>query len=83
MSSHFHRVISLGFHKFVVVFSSKDDFDIVFLKDIAQNESRDSISLPVYFSSNREKIVTRLNVPCGPEKDKWLQCGAALFLKNF
>lgn len=49
---------------------------------MGQQESRDTISLPVYFNASREKIVTRLNVPCGTEKNKWLQCGAALFLRN-
>ncbi|CAF4415162.1 unnamed protein product, partial [Rotaria sp. Silwood2] len=52
-------------------------------RDNAQQETREIISLPVYFSADRDKIVTRLNVPCGSDKDKWLQCGAALFLKNF
>ncbi|CAM4781010.1 unnamed protein product [Rotaria magnacalcarata] len=51
-------------------------------RDNSQQETREIISLPVYFSSDRDKIVTRLNVPCGSEKEKWLQCGAALFLKN-
>ncbi|UJR10563.1 hypothetical protein I4U23_014763 [Adineta vaga] len=51
-------------------------------RDVAQQETRETISLPVYFNADREKMVTRLNVPCGTEKDKWLQCGAALFLKN-
>ncbi|CAF0783257.1 unnamed protein product [Rotaria sordida] len=51
-------------------------------QDVAQQETRETISLPVYFSAARDKIVTRLNVPCSSDKDKWLQCGAALFLKN-
>ncbi|CAF1020652.1 unnamed protein product, partial [Adineta ricciae] len=52
-------------------------------QDNAQQESNEIISLPVYFSSTRDRIITRLNVPCGNEKDKWLQSGAALFLKSF
>ncbi|XP_055895255.1 cytoplasmic dynein 2 heavy chain 1-like isoform X1 [Biomphalaria glabrata] len=42
----------------------------------------DVISLPVYYSSTRDRIVTRLDVPCGGNVDQWLQTGAALFLKN-
>ncbi|KAJ8027756.1 Cytoplasmic dynein 2 heavy chain 1 [Holothuria leucospilota] len=43
----------------------------------------DSISLPVYFSEDREKIVTNLKLPCvSSERDRWVQTGAALFLKN-
>ncbi|CAF0769940.1 unnamed protein product [Adineta steineri] len=52
-------------------------------RDVAQQETHETISLPVYFSATRDRIITRLNVPCGSNKDKWLQCGAALFLKNF
>ncbi|CAF3644553.1 unnamed protein product [Adineta steineri] len=52
-------------------------------RDVAQQETHETISLPVYFSATRDRIITRLNVPCGSDKDKWLQCGAALFLKNF
>ncbi|CAF4098111.1 unnamed protein product, partial [Rotaria socialis] len=51
-------------------------------RDAVQQDTREIISLPVYFSAARDKIVTRLNVPCSSDKDKWLQCGAALFLKN-
>jgi len=39
------------------------------------------ISLPVYYSSERDMIVTHFDVPCGGNQDAWLQCGAALFLK--
>ncbi|XP_065833043.1 cytoplasmic dynein 2 heavy chain 1-like isoform X2 [Oscarella lobularis] len=42
----------------------------------------DCISLPIYYSAEREHIVTRLNVPCGGDQDHWIQSGAALFLKN-
>ncbi|CAF4081348.1 unnamed protein product, partial [Rotaria sordida] len=51
-------------------------------RENAQQETSEIISLPVYFSSDRDKLVTRLNIPCGSDKDKWLQCGAAIFLKN-
>ncbi|KAK3100036.1 hypothetical protein FSP39_013759 [Pinctada imbricata] len=39
------------------------------------------ISIPIYTSSDRDRIVTRLDVPCGGSQGLWLQCGAALFLK--
>ncbi|KAK3801155.1 hypothetical protein RRG08_006872 [Elysia crispata] len=42
----------------------------------------ETISLPIYYSSTRDRIVTRLDVPCGGNIDQWLQSGAALFLKN-
>ncbi|XP_068122972.1 cytoplasmic dynein 2 heavy chain 1 isoform X2 [Hyperolius riggenbachi] len=42
----------------------------------------DCISLPVYTSAERERVVTNIDVPCGGSQDKWIQCGAALFLKN-
>uniref|UniRef100_T1IHY1 Cytoplasmic dynein 2 heavy chain 1 n=1 Tax=Strigamia maritima TaxID=126957 RepID=T1IHY1_STRMM len=45
------------------------------------NSSLDEvISLPVYFTRDREKIVTHLDVPCTSDV-KWVQFGAALFLK--
>lgn len=40
------------------------------------------ISLPIYFTPDRERIVTCIQLPCGGNHDHWLQCGAALFLKN-
>lgn len=40
------------------------------------------ISLPVYTSAERERVVTNIDVPCGGNQDQWIQCGAALFLKN-
>ncbi|PKU42265.1 cytoplasmic dynein 2 heavy chain 1 [Limosa lapponica baueri] len=42
----------------------------------------DCISLPVYTSVERERVVTNIDVPCGGNQDQWIQCGAALFLKN-
>jgi hypothetical protein len=38
--------------------------------------------MPLYFSSNRERIVGRLVLPCGSSGDRWIQSGAALFLKD-
>lgn len=40
------------------------------------------ISLPVYFSNNREKIVTKLDVPCDGDHNKWLQMGAAIIMRQ-
>ena len=42
----------------------------------------ETISLPIYYSAARDRIVTRLDVPCGGSIDQWLQTGAALFLKE-
>ena len=41
-----------------------------------------TISLPVYFNNSREKIVTKLDVPCDGDHNKWLQMGAAIILKQ-
>ena len=43
---------------------------------------KEVISLPIYTSSERDRIVARLDVPCGENQSQWLQCGAALFLKS-
>ncbi|XP_008581746.1 PREDICTED: cytoplasmic dynein 2 heavy chain 1-like, partial [Galeopterus variegatus] len=40
------------------------------------------ISLPIYTSAERDRVVTNIDVPCGGNQDQWIQCGAALFLKN-
>ncbi|KAJ6654772.1 hypothetical protein lerEdw1_006558 [Lerista edwardsae] len=42
----------------------------------------DCISLPLYTSAERDCVVTNIDVPCGGNQDQWIQCGAALFLKN-
>ena len=44
--------------------------------------SNEVISLPVYYSQERDHIVARIDVPCGGNQSQWLQCGAALFLKT-
>jgi dynein heavy chain 2 len=52
-------------------------------KDAPENyPSSDCIWLPVYYSSERERIITMLAVPCGGNQAKWIQCGAALFLRG-
>ncbi|XP_069679211.1 cytoplasmic dynein 2 heavy chain 1 isoform X2 [Periplaneta americana] len=40
------------------------------------------ISLPLYYTASREKVVTSLDVPCAGDQDKWVQTGAAFFLRN-
>ncbi len=45
------------------------------------------ISMPVYYSANREKLVTCLYVPLpsgggAGSGVEWIRCGAAMFLKN-
>ncbi|KAG8584671.1 hypothetical protein GDO81_004716 [Engystomops pustulosus] len=40
------------------------------------------ISLPVYTSAERDRVVTNIDLPCGGNQNHWIQCGAALFLKN-
>uniref|UniRef100_W5MJK1 Cytoplasmic dynein 2 heavy chain 1 n=1 Tax=Lepisosteus oculatus TaxID=7918 RepID=W5MJK1_LEPOC len=40
------------------------------------------ISLPLYTSAERTRVVTNIDVPCGGNSDQWIQCGAALFLKQ-
>ncbi|XP_076446844.1 LOW QUALITY PROTEIN: cytoplasmic dynein 2 heavy chain 1-like [Babylonia areolata] len=44
--------------------------------------SEATISLPIYFDITRERLVARLDVPCGANEGVWLLCGAALFLKS-
>ncbi|XP_065136472.1 cytoplasmic dynein 2 heavy chain 1 [Paramisgurnus dabryanus] len=39
------------------------------------------ISLPVYSSSERPRVVTSVQLPCAGAHDTWIQSGAALFLK--
>lgn len=43
----------------------------------------ETISIPLYYSADRDRIITRMNVPCGGSKSLWVQCGAALFLHAF
>ncbi|GAB1603232.1 cytoplasmic dynein 2 heavy chain 1-like isoform X1, partial [Argonauta hians] len=43
----------------------------------------DTISLPVYYSSQRDQVVTYLDLPCAAsDPNHWLQCGAAIFLSS-
>jgi len=40
------------------------------------------ILLPIYYTLSREKIVAQIKVPCDGDQNKWIKCGAAMFLKN-
>ena len=42
----------------------------------------ESISLPLYYSAERERLVICMDMPCQGEKVQWIQCGAATFLKD-
>eukprot|EP00117_Sycon_ciliatum_P036543 scpid1236/ scgid27488/ Cytoplasmic dynein 2 heavy chain 1; Dynein heavy chain isotype 1B len=44
--------------------------------------TKDCLALPLYFTADRQRLVTRINVPCVGKPEKWVQCGAALFLKQ-
>ena len=39
------------------------------------------MSLPVYYTSERDKTVTCLEVPSGRNADAWIQTGAAFILE--
>ena len=65
------------------IIPNKISYDLFLVQDAPDTYSaNECISLPVYFSENREKIVTNLTVPCGGEQDHWTQTGAAMFLKS-
>ncbi|XP_037092634.1 cytoplasmic dynein 2 heavy chain 1-like [Pollicipes pollicipes] len=42
----------------------------------------DVISMPLYMTQEREKVVVCLDVPCSGDSGKWIQSGAAMFLKD-
>ena len=43
---------------------------------------KEMISLPLYYTSNRERVVISLDVPCGGDQEKWVQTGTAFFLRS-
>ncbi len=43
---------------------------------------KEVIPLPVYYSAERDHIIAHIDVPCGGNQSQWLQCGAALFLRD-
>ncbi|XP_068082912.1 cytoplasmic dynein 2 heavy chain 1 [Anabrus simplex] len=45
-------------------------------------QEHEVISLPLYYTAERERVVVSLDVPCSGDHDKWLQTGAAFFLRN-
>ncbi len=42
-----------------------------------------SLSLPLYFSNERERVVGHLQLPSNGETDKWLLSGTVLFINNY
>ena len=63
--------------------SSVPPFHVAWVKRTKDSTTeKDVVSLPLYFTRLREKIVTCLDVPCVGSADTWIQAGAALFLKN-
>lgn len=42
----------------------------------------ETIHLPLYCTASREQVVVSLDVPCAGDQDKWIQTGAAFFLRN-
>ncbi|XP_028975291.2 cytoplasmic dynein 2 heavy chain 1 isoform X3 [Esox lucius] len=60
---------------------------VCYMAWIAQNSQisyspEEVISLPVYTSSERVRVVGHVTLPCGGNSDQWIQSGAALFLKQ-
>nr|XP_023648221.1 cytoplasmic dynein 2 heavy chain 1 isoform X1 [Paramormyrops kingsleyae]XP_023648222.1 cytoplasmic dynein 2 heavy chain 1 isoform X1 [Paramormyrops kingsleyae] len=42
----------------------------------------ESISLPLYTSAERTRVVSSVQLPCAGSPDRWIQTGAALFLSQ-
>uniref|UniRef100_A0A0L8FKZ3 Dynein heavy chain region D6 P-loop domain-containing protein n=1 Tax=Octopus bimaculoides TaxID=37653 RepID=A0A0L8FKZ3_OCTBM len=48
-----------------------------------KSNTAEHISLPLYYSSQRDRVVTYLDLPCiSSDPNHWLQCGAAIFLSS-
>ena len=47
-----------------------------------QYRPNEAISLPLYHTNMRDKILTFVQVPSGGDENKWLQAGAVLFLDD-
>ncbi|CAI9737451.1 cytoplasmic dynein 2 heavy chain 1-like isoform X1 [Octopus vulgaris] len=48
-----------------------------------KSNTAEYISLPLYYSSQRDRVVTYLDLPCtSSDPNHWLQCGAAVFLSS-
>lgn len=45
-------------------------------------ESDFKILLPLYRNSERRTLLASLQVPCADDKRRWIQAGAAFFLRN-
>lgn len=48
----------------------------------APQESPDSLAVPVYLTTSREKVFTELSMPCTGKPAKWIIAGVALFLSD-
>ncbi|KAG1684369.1 Cytoplasmic dynein 2 heavy chain 1 [Nymphon striatum] len=51
-------------------------------ENYAKNVNENTISLPLYISEKREKIITYLDTPCKGDHDKWVLAGAAFYIKE-
>ncbi len=40
------------------------------------------ISVPLYWSRSRERLLAMLDLPSGGEDDRWLQAGVCLFIRQ-
>jgi hypothetical protein len=76
----FHRMDSKGS---ILILKFELNYSNFFLEQDASPpyDEKRVISLPLYFNNSREKIVTKLDVPCDGNHAKWLQMGAALIMK--
>lgn len=54
----------------------------VFQSAVGSYSLDECISLPVYSSAERQRVVTNVQLPCAGDHDTWIQSGAALFLKQ-
>lgn len=69
--------------KCVFFYSICSLFFLLWWKNSADSSvSGDTILLPLYTSSERVKLVTHVCFPCGSNPNRWIQSGAALFLKQ-
>ena len=50
--------------------------------DTATAASAEMMSVPMYWTSDREKLLAMVDLPSGGEDNKWLQSGVVLFLRK-
>ncbi|GAB6032228.1 Cytoplasmic dynein 2 heavy chain 1 [Chamberlinius hualienensis] len=63
-------------------FTSVANVTIGWTSDKKAKVEESLVTLPVYQTRDRQKVITCLDVPCIGDSDKWIQCGAALFLQS-